>query len=169
MVNNSTCINHCDLVNHCDPGPDPALARAGHSGLAAFFPARVLAVSAAHAELAWQAACDPDAVPVLEYPAGWNLSFQVLAVAEDGQAALPDNIGALPGHADETDSAAVAAFAVAALVVGSAHVNTAADRSAAGRAPEQRCGSICPSRFYAAPNHGPSDLPNVATHQPATR
>ncbi len=64
-MTNSACINHCD------PGPDPALARAGRSGLAAFLPARalvvahVLLVSAAHAELAWLAACDPDAVPVL--------------------------------------------------------------------------------------------------------
>ena len=133
--------------------------------------------------MATAADLEPPGVPVverLELAAeclrllfAWNLSLQAFPVfpAEQALFALlaPDSVAALLGHAARTGISAVVAHAAAPLVGDTGPPNIPVDRQAAGLALEQPGGPICPNRFYAVPNHGPSGHPNVAAHPSATR
>jgi hypothetical protein len=81
----------------------------------------------------------------------------------------PDTVAALRGLAAGNGNSAFESPAAAPLAGDIYPLNTAAGRQATGQGQVQRCGSICPNRFYAVPNYCPSDHPNVAAHQTAIR
>lgn len=109
------------------------------------------------------------------YPAAWNPAFRMLRVFPSGQALFAllspalDTVAALQGRVAGDGISAFEAHAAAPLAEDTGLPNILADRLVAEQVPRQRCGPICPNRFYAVPNHDPSDLPNVVAHPSATR